>query len=345
MHSARMKMDSIIGLYQQGLSFDSLVVKCSDDLNTRPAKGEIGWIKPNDNLFDSFKNACFLEHKAGDIFRVESQAGVHLIEIMEESEHHPAVKVGILSEKIIPGAATRDSVYNQASQFYTAHKTPELFEQGITEEGLTKRYGDNLKTNDINVPGINVPARTVVRWAYNAELNDMRLFTENELKSDKYIVALLTKTREKGLPDVDELRDQITEIVAQELMVDKLSEQMANAIVGATSLEMIAQKLGVEVKTATRVSFNGQYIEGLGYEPAIAAIAYNNPLNEIAGPYKGNGGVFMLETQSVNKQEEPEDTKTLQQQIQSQFRSTYSQGVFKAISEAADVEDLRYKFY
>ncbi len=345
MDSARMKMDSIMGLYQQGVSFDSLVIKLTDDANTRANKGEIGWIKPDDNLFASFKNACFLDHHKGDVFKVESQAGVHLIQIMDESEKHPAVKVGFLSEKIVPGATTRDSVYNQASQFYTSHKTPELFEQGITEAGLTKRYGDNLKTNDINVPGINVPARTVVRWAYNAKVNDMRLFTENELKSDKYIVALLTKVREKGLPDVEEVRDQITEIVAQDMMLDKLSEQMANGIVGANSLEMIAEKLNLEVKTATRVSLSGQYIEGLGFEPAIAAIAYKLTPNEMTGPYKGNGGVFMIETLSTNTQEEPEDTKALQQQMIAQKRPDYSQGVFKAISSAANVEDLRYKFY
>ncbi len=343
--SARSVMDSVQTLLAQGTPFDTLARKISDDRNNRNNGGDLGWLKPSDNLLKSFKDACFIHHKPGETFRVETQAGVHLVKITESAEKHPAVKVGILSVKITPGPETRDSVYSIASTFYTQHNTPELFEQGIQEEGLTKRYGDNLRQNDFNVPGITGNARPVVRWAFNNGEGTMKLFTENELKSDKYIVALITKVRDKGLPEVDEVRDKIEEIVQQDLMQEALMAQMKDAMQGATSLEMVADKLGLEVKVANRVALTGQYIEELGYEPEVAAIAFNAPLNEITGPVKGIGGVYLIETISVNRAEAPENVPFIQNQLTQQNSGLFGPNILNAITKSADVEDLRYKFY
>lgn len=340
-------IDSVQLMYNQGMPFDSLVIKYSTDQASAQVGGDLGYLSPSGNINRPIFNAIFRNNEVGTPFVVESPAGVHFMEITERGEEKEMVKYNVLDRSIRPGTNTRDSIYTLASRFYTKYGTADSFDAGVTAFNLVKRFGDNLTGSEVSLGGMGVPAREIFRWAFEEEttIGAVQLFKNYEATDNKYVIAKLANATAADEPTVDGFREELRADVILEKKAEQLKNQLATAAAGASSLEQVAQKLGVEVQTSNGVSFKTQFIDGIGSEPIIAAVGNGLAVNAISQPVAGQYGVYLVQKTAESEATAPQDLTVTQNQLRAALNGRFGQNLLDQLRLSADVTDMRYKFY
>lgn len=344
---ARDLIDSVELMYNQGMPFDSLVIKYTTDQQSIQTGGDLGYLSPSGNINRPIFNAIFRNNEVGTPFVVESPAGVHFMEITERGEEKEMVKYNILDRTIRPGTNTRDSIYTLASRFYTLYGTADSFDAGVEKYNKVKRFGDNLTGSEVSLSGLGVPPREIIRWAFDEEtpVGAVQLFKNYEATDDKYVVAKLSNIMQADEPTIEGMREELRAEVMLEKKAEQLKNQLATAAAGATTLDQVAQKLGVELQTSNGVSFKTQFIDGIGSEPVIAAVGTGLAVNAISEPVTGQYGVYLVQKTAENEATAPQDFSVTQNQLRAALTNRFGQNFLEQLRNAADVTDMRYKFY
>ena len=331
--------------YRQGTPWDTLVVRYSDDRGNEMAPGDLGWLSPSDNLLPSIFKAVFEEHNPGDAFTLQTGQGAHLMEIIEAGTPKEMVRYNVMERSITPGSQTRDSIYTLASRFYTRYGTPDSFTAGIDAYGLTARYADNQTGNEISLPGMGEPSREIFQWAFEAKENDIRLFKNYEATDNKYVIARLARVVPENKPTVHSLREELRSKMILEKKAQMLTERIAAASAGASSLDQVATALGEQVKMSSSITFNAQFVEGIGVEPNLAGVSAGLPENAISSPVKGQYGVYLVQKTATNVATLPQDFSTSKNQMRAAQRNRFGTNLLEQIRSAAEVSDHRYKYF
>jgi peptidyl-prolyl cis-trans isomerase D len=107
--------DSLKKLIQGGASFADLASKFSTDKGSAVKGGDLGTFGRG-TMVAPFDDAAF-SGKKGDLKIVESQFGVHLIEIQDTKGSSKAVKVAIVDLPLKASSETQTAVYSKAQGF------------------------------------------------------------------------------------------------------------------------------------------------------------------------------------------------------------------------------------
>lgn len=343
--SARELMDSVKTLFEQGVPFDTLVLQFSQDPGTRNNGGDLGFMRPSDNLLRGIIHSVFFDHTVGEAFILESGAGVHFMEITGEGPEKEMIRYGIMDRQIRPGSDIRDDLYTKVSRFYTKYGIADSFEIGIEREGHIARFADNLQGSAYNLTGISIPARNMVRWAFQSELGDIKLFDEYEGQDNKYVVAKVIKAVQQGESNLESTREDIRMELIKQKKSEMLKDRITNAMVGAPTLDQVAAKLNTEVKTANGIKYTSQFIEGAGAEPIIATTASALSMNSMSEPVIGNNGVYLVFKTNEQLTEAPQDNSILKSQVLGTLIQRFGQNMLNNIRNNADISDERYKYY
>lgn len=330
-------VDSLKNLMKHGANFVDLAKQYSKDQNSFDKGGDLGWIKEN-FISKAFSDSCFFANK-GDLATIKTQYGVHLIEILEQSQKFKRVQVAILDRKIEPSSETYQQTYSQASKFAGLYNTQEKFEEAVAKQNLTKKVANNLRKNDNKISGLDSP-RELVRWAFKSEKGTGSPIFEF---GNKFVVATLTDVREEGFSNIEQVKSELKIDVKREKKAEKLIEDIKNQ--NKDNINDLAQSLNTEVKSLKNVKFSSFGIKGLGVEPNINAAAVTLPKDKLSEPIKGNNGVYVIIVKAINKpgenininKEKTFLTKNLLNQI-----NFYS---YDALKESSNIKDNRSKFY
>ena len=328
--------DSLFNLAKNGADFASLARKNSEDQGTAINGGDLGWFKEG-SMVKPFNDAC-MEGNKGDILKVHSQYGWHIINIQDKGKEVTKYELATFEKKVVASQTTRQHVYSTVTKFATENETSEKFDAAIKEQNLQPRMGYNLKINDRKVGNLE-SSRQLVKWAFDAELNETSPIFEC---GNQFVIAILTKKQDGEYSDVKTVSTQIKTELLKDKKAAVLIKEFNSALKESESLSSVAQKLGVGVKTATNVTFASAQVQGAGSEPVIAAVASLTETGKISQPYKGTRGVFVLkvtgsEDVTVDKDSE---LNTLEQQLNYKVYSAYD-----AIKKTVDIEDKRSNFY
>ncbi len=326
-------------LKKKDADFAATAQKHSEDKGSAIKGGDLDWFTEG-MMVTEFNDACF-NNKVGDMLKVETQFGVHIIKITDQTKPSTKVKVAYLDLNILPSDKTFGDIYTKANKFAGENQTSEKFEKAIVDNKLTKKLAPALTKSTAFIAGLENP-RELIRWAYEAEKNSVStVFDFN----DKYVVALLTEKREKGFATPEQVKDKI-EIAIRK---DKKAEQIINDIKAKniTDVQAAAAFWGTTATPAGNVSFNAYSIVGAGYEPVVIAKAVTLEKDKVVGPIKGSNGVYFFKVTSItppvidDKINWDENKKRLTTTLQG--RTNYQ--AFEAIKKAADMTDNRIKFF
>jgi len=341
---ARREADSLIKLIKSGTSFSTLAITNSEDQGSAQLGGDLGWF-PEGRMVVPFNNACF-SGKKGDIVTAETTFGVHIIEILAQSKGTRKYLIGTVDRKIIPGSMTNQRVYSEASQFAGTNNTYEKFNQAITEKGLTKRVANDITPQQKTLPGLENPRNLVISLfqTENGKIvldnNDQAVFEVG----DKYVVAYSTKVQEEGIAPVKDVENDIRFIVSKDKKSEIISAEFEKNNAAGKSLDDIAGSMGLTVQEATQINFRSYSVPGAGVEPALISAASASKQGVVAGPVKGDNGVFLLTVNSITASSD-EDLKLLKERLTSTFQMRGSYEAYEALRKEANIVDKRYKFY
>ncbi len=348
---AKKQADSLLGVLKKGGKFTDFVEKHSDDGGKKmpPNKkegeyymgkgGDYGWINAKSGFVEPFKDAG-LDNKKGDIVVIESNFGYHIIEVMDSKGSLKKAQVGTIEVKTEASSKTKQAIYAVANDFAGKNNTNELFQKAVVAQKLDKRVTEKLKENDKNISGIENP-KPLIRWAYDNKLGTV---SEPQEYGDKYIVAVITEVREKGVAPFEQVKTEVTAKVVQHKKAEMFSKEFASAMSGNANLDAIAGVMKLPVEKAQNVNFMTNQIPGSNSEPAVMGTVSVMKANSLSKPIEGKEGVFVVLVESVTPAPPMKDYTGPQKSQMQNIQPRVDYEVYSALKENANIVEHLTKF-
>ncbi|WP_245546776.1 peptidylprolyl isomerase [Pseudopedobacter saltans] len=339
MDKAKSKADSIKNLIQKGASFAELAKEFGTD-GSKDSGGDLGTFARG-SMVPKFEDAVF-NGPVGQVFTLETQFGVHVIEIQKQIGSSKVVKVAVVDKQIAPSSQTEQAAYQKAQAFIAAVKDQKQFEENAQKQGIVKLVADDVTPLQGGLPGLD-DARSIVRWAYQADKGDIsnEIFTVGS----KYVVAVLTNVKPEGTLPLEQVKKQIEPSVMHLVKGRMLKEKADKALSGASNLAQVAQKLGVTTSSVENIVFANPIIPGYSQENIVVGSIFGSQPNKLSKAIVGDRGVYVYTVKSFIEPAAFTNAAKSKESLVQTMSSQADGAVFQVLKENAKIKDLRAKFY
>lgn len=331
--------DSLMNLIDKGADFADLARKNSKDTGSAINGGDLNWFKEG-TMVKPFNDACF-NAKKGDVVKVETQFGVHIIQVQDLGQLVTKYNIATLGREIKYSSKTYQQVYSAANKFAASNNTPSKFKEGFKTENLTPRFA-TLRATDRDVAGLE-GSRRLVQWAFEAKVNDMSP-TIYEF-GNQFVIALVTDVVKEGYQNVEdrEVASAIKSILAKDKKAEIIKKRFEEHKATSQSLSSLAQKMDSRVQSATDINFASFQVPGVGMEPALIALASLSDVDKISAPVQGNQGVYVVKVTSEQVGESA-DVESARAQLEN-MSTNKAFRLAPSIKEKAEIKDDRLKYF
>ena len=351
--AAQRTVDSLKNLIESGEhTFDSLAFNFSQGATSVTFNGGDlgfyglgGFVKP-------FNDVVFYEAELNKLYPVITEFGVHLVEVLDRKfiTNEEGVQLAYLTSPIVPSQETQDSIYEIALEFVGTHRVIESLRSAVLEDpSLTLQSSAPFEINDFTIStlGSGQTSRDIIRWAFDPSTEPFDVSPEVFIYQDqalyynnKYVITALKQILPAGLARLDDVRPTIEGLVRNQKKAALLKQELA----GVTDLNVVATQYDVSIDTARGVSFVTDFISGLGEEPAVAAHAYQLPLDQVSAPIEGTRAVYLIKP--FNRTEPAQaNIASLRSSYTNQIASQAKAGLMQSLRKQAKIKDNRYIYY
>ncbi len=265
-------------------------------------------------------------------------------------------RVAKMKKEFFVSDETINESYRKADLFAASAGNAEEFKRLAEEQGLAVREANRIGKNAQRV-GPLVEARGLVLWLYN-EATTGAVSDVKEI-GDKYVVAAMTSAQDKGVANLDEVRNQVERKVRNEKKAQSIISKLSG--LDASDVESIAVAYGDGAKTGTAdFQMFSSSINGVGYAPEAIGLSFALDEEEMTQAFAIQDGVILIK---LNAKDIPADLDEYSQfalQVSRQrlgqnamvadfplsyFRLFVPRKIDQAVKEFAEIEDMRYKFF
>ena len=320
---------------ESGKDFADLAQKNSIDKTSAIKGGDLGWFKEG-AMVAEFNEVCFTADK-GDLTIVQSQFGIHLIEVTKKSINVKKVKIAYIDRTVDPSSETHDNYYTQAAQFVGAllNTDTTTFNDLVAVKNLVKRNEEKVSPSKQNISGLE-NSRGMIKWMRNANVGQVSEVFEF---GNNYVVATLTKINSEGDIPLEDLSVEIEAKVRKQkkgkMIVDKINAE------SFSTLAELATRMSSQVQQASKASFLSNQIQNLGNEPELVGLICASEKEVISQPIIGNNAVFVTKVISRNQARTSGDFTKQQDQISKALKQSASFAAYNAVKENAGIVDNR----
>ena len=330
------KADSLLAVAKKG-NFAELATVYSADKNPNVAEaGDLGWMTQQ-YMIPGMESV--LEAKKGDLMKVKTQYGTHIVKVTDVTKPMKKMQVAILVKEAVASKTTYSDFYAKANDIATK------------SEGDLAKFNATAKEMNVAVyPAIRVlpsaktlanyqHTREITRWANESKVGDVSPIITVDNKY--FFVVGLTAVHPEGYAQMNEVYDDIQNFLLVEKNGAKVAEQTKADIAGATTIEEVAEKLNTTVSNQSGLAFSSLTSQQLDpkFVGAVAAAAENT----LVGPVVGEIGVyyFTVRGKDVGAFYTEDDAKSRNAQL----FSSISRVIPAIITEDAGIVDTRYRFF
>ncbi len=337
---AKREAQKVLREIRSGADFAEKAKEFGQD-GTAARGGDLGWGTEGSTWVPKFETAVFSKNEAGLINRVvETEFGYHIIEVTSPKTNR-TFKVASIEQEMFASEATREIAYRKADLFAFNSGNYDEFVENAQKDTIPVLTADKIDKNARNIN--NLPdAREVVRWMYNdASVGEVSKIFELD---DSYVVAVLTGETEKGVADLEGVRNEVTVKVKNQLKADYIINKLGG-IDG--SLDDVAGAYGQDanVYTNSDLKLSSNSLPSVGFSPKAVGKAFGLNPGETSEPFSTDNGIIIMELVNFTAAPEIADYTTYKtQQIQT-AQSRVSTNIMEAVKKFANIEDYRYKFY
>lgn len=200
-----------------------------------------------------------------------------------------------VAKEIIPSNESSNNNYRKASQAeFDANNDLPLNQSNVD---IAINNFESFEEFDEGIPGIN-NSRQIIKWLYDkgSKVGDVRRFD----LADGYFVAKIIQFNKKRLTNIDNVRDEISEIILN----DKKFSYLKNKYKSTIDIESIAIENNIEVESASAVTQSDPILVGAGPEPYIIGSSFSLMEDETSELLKGNNGIYIVRLKSKQTAEE-----------------------------------------
>jgi peptidyl-prolyl cis-trans isomerase D len=321
-------------------AFEMFAATKSDDESVKAKLGDLGWFEDG-KMVPEF-NAAVVKGTIGDIKKVETQFGYHIIKITGKKDPSTKVKVASVDFRMEPGTKTIEALYNEASNFAAANTTIDKFEKTVKDKGLNLRNTDRLNTTDNTIPGLKT-AREVVRWAFNEETEKGAVSNVFDIEGT-YVVATLKNKVEIGYVPLEVLKDPIKPLVIREKKAELLMKQVSEQLAKVKDVNALVQQFPNTKVDTSDVSFTSANIPNYGHEAKLTGKIFAAKKGEVSGPVQGDQGVFVFVLDQMKDAPATTDFENQKRQMAQYFQGRAGM-LSNILQEKAEIKDHRLLFY
>lgn len=324
--------DSIMDAVKKGADFAELA-KTHSLLQNAANGGEIGWVSEM-GLEKKIATPAFSTPAKG-MFQVKEGNDINLFYVNELGQKTTKAKVAVLARTVDATSRTHAELYNKMKQFIVDNNTIEKLEAEAANNGYVVMTAKNL---DINATEINnvKKAREVVRWIFENKEGVISDIFEVE---DKIIAVAVDKHNEEGYRSIESVRPQLL----AELRKEKKGDVLVAEMNGKTMAQLATE--GFRVDTVRAINFASTYAGSIGNEPSLFARVAGAEVEKESAPIKGNTGAYIFKV--ISKEETTKPYNEKEEMVMLETREAYMNSylAIEALKEAANIEDMRYKYY
>ncbi len=332
--------DSILAMVKKNPAlFETIAANNSDDETAKKQSGDLGWFV--DGAMVPAFNDAVIKGSVGDIVKVETQFGYHIIKITGKKDPETKIRVASVDRRIEASAKTIEKIYNEASLFAADNNTIEKFDKAIKDKGLELRTSDRTDAMADKLPGVD-RAREIVRWAFN---EDTKKGTVSNVFDTEglYVIAAVKTVVEKGPVPLDVLKESIKPLVIREKKAELITKKINNQFAKLKDINTIIQEYKVKIDTV-EVSFASANIPGFGHEPKVVGSLFSMKKGQMSAPIQGEQAVYVLIFDGMKEAPATKEFENQKRQIAMNFQSRIYQ-VMNILQEKADIKDNRILFY
>jgi peptidyl-prolyl cis-trans isomerase D len=324
--------DSIIDAVKKGADFAELA-KTHSLLQNAANGGEIGWVSEM-GLEKKIATPAFSTPAKG-MFQVKEGNDINLFYVNQLGQNVTKAKVAILARSVDATSRTQAELYNKMKQFIVDNNTIEKLEAEAANNGYVVMPAKNI---DINASAINnvKKAREAVRWIFENKEGAISDIFEVE---NQIIAVAVDKHNAEGYRSIESVRPQLVSEIRKEKKGDILVAEMN----GKNMDQLTAE--GFRVDTVRNINFASNYAGSIGNEPSLFARVATAEVEKESAPIKGNTGAYIFKV--INKTESAKPYNEKEEMVMLETRESYMNQYLsiEALKEAANIEDMRYKYY
>lgn len=332
------KADSIFNQIKAGANIKALAVTLSEDQTTASDSGNVGWIAyeaPGNAIVDSAYNAA-----VGTVKVVETPDAYAIVRTEAKTAPARKVLVAFVSRDIKASDETVSASFAAASDFAINNKTEEDFEKASKSGKYVIRDDNFLRENAKTLTGIP-ESKTLVKWAFEKKVGEVSAVEQFQ---NRYVVAIITKSRNAGVPTFDEIKKDLEPIAKRDKKAATFIEEMKGSAASG-NIDQVGAAVKKPVIPATDITFGSYGVPGAGFEPGIIGAASGAPQGKLYGPFQGMNGVYVIVVDAINKGATPPAGPQQKLDMSRMIGQRAFSEAFEALGSAAEIRDMRHKFY
>ncbi|MBI3235111.1 MAG: peptidylprolyl isomerase, partial [Bacteroidetes bacterium] len=334
---AKAEAEKILAEIKGGKSFEDMAREKGTD-GTKETGGDLGYFREGDGFVKEFTDGV-KPHNKGDMFVLKTPFGFHVIKVTDNKTNR-MIKVVNFEERLEPSGETQNSIQAKANEFRSKVNNIESFDKVAQDMNLILRNATKVKSSDRFVQGLTEP-KEIIRWMFEA---DKGKISDVLYMNNKYIIAVLTGAREKGIPSWEDVKDEITVDVYKMKKAEQFKERLEKAMVSAKQPLDLALALKTVVQEATNHHFDNPNIPYAGNEPKLLGTAFGLGKGKFSKIIEGVNGVYVVWVDQINDPANPmKDLKDLQKELSQQVAASGDYLAKAAIKESANIIDKRYR--
>ncbi|MDG2139337.1 MAG: peptidylprolyl isomerase [Flavobacteriales bacterium] len=321
---------------ENGGDFALLAQGISDDKSSAIKGGELGWFKEG-VMVQQFNDVCF-SSSDDELKVVETQFGVHLIQVTNNSKLSKRYKIAYIDRNISASTETYNNYYTQAAQFVSKVVTENNpFDTIILNDNLVKRSDIGVIPDKQNIVGL-ADSRSIVRWMNKAEAGDVSEVFELD---NSYVVAKLIKENKEGYKELSDVEN----IIKQEIRIDKKHDLLIERIGSYTNLEELASRLNINIISNKKAQLSLLNVDDLGYVPEFVGAVFSTEAGALSSPIKSKNSVSVVNVISRDDYRSEGDFSLEQKSLFEKIKTYAATTSYKALETDAVLIDNRSEIY
>jgi peptidyl-prolyl cis-trans isomerase D len=328
------RADSLKKVIKANGNFAEMVTEYSGDLGSVPQGGGLGWFTEG-MMVTEFNDACF-KGKIGDMPIVETQFGVHLIEILGSRDGKKPMIV-MVDAIVEAGDETVLLAREKAQEFFDKVEDGKTFTKMAQKEGyqiMEKELRDKEKFIEQQPT-----SREISRRIHESTIGEI---TEPIVWGENVVICHIKHVRREGTPDLEDVRV----IMEAEARREKKLDLVAKQIKGSKSLADAAQRSNTNV-TDLELTFASNALPGFGgSEMEVIGTIFSfgkKDIGKVSVPVRGKNGIYMFQLESIIEAPATKDYKANKLTLEADLRSRaiMSGEAFLALKKKANLVDNR----
>ncbi len=343
--TAKLRADSIIRVYKADTNKWSELMALSEDPGSKSNGGVYRWF-PKGQMVAPFEEFSFRD-STREIEAVKTVFGYHVVERLGR-RNAKKVKAPTIDKLIVPFERTVEEYKDSAIQFVLAAKKVEDFEQFAKDQGFfLVREVEDLKVSNPVMPKARElnNNNNILRWAFNADLNEVSDFFYLK-QNHKIAIAKLTKKIPEGTPSLETAKQLMHDEIVKMKKANYLREQAK----GAASLKEVSAAWNTQgTLNSPSVAFSAPNLAAPGSsdsreEYKVVGTVFTLEPNKVSEPIEGEEGMYVVKVLEFIPVANPkEDFENDRLQAQSGLREGAQTGVVLGLRSIADIKDYRKK--